>query len=114
MSTTIGYENEFAPTVASMGIQATTNGVSTTEFDIYTGLDVGGIGGAGLHSFHIKLADVHMIFGRTGVTAATTSHMYYPAGSRVRYQITDATRYVRIIATSAVAGQSVTIARSGP
>ena len=104
---TIGSEYITAPT--SVHSEAT-SGSSTTAYDI-----TGGAGLTGFFDFSVKGADVHILFGISTVSAATTSNgMYIPAGATRTYWINDNSRYCRIIATSTVSGQAVLIARSGP
>ena len=104
----IGSDYLLAPTSST---STATSAASTAAIDI-TGSDTAG----GFYDFAVKGADVHILFGRADVAAATTSNGFYlSAGSRVCYWI-DPTlpRYYRAIATDTVAGQAITAARSGP
>jgi hypothetical protein len=105
----IGSDFLFPPTSSTS--TATTSGVSTAAVDI-----TGAVDSAGFYDFSIKGADVHILFGKSTVAAATTSNGFYlSAGSRVSYWIDPTVaRYFTAIATSAVAGQAINVARSGP
>jgi hypothetical protein len=102
-----GYENIFAPTSSH---SEPTSGASTAAYDI-----TGGSSGNGIYNFAVKGADVHILFGATSsMDAATTSNGFYlAAGTIIPWRIDDNRRYCRMIATTTVSGQAVTIARSG-
>ncbi len=104
----IGSDFLFPPTAST---STATSAASTAAVDI-TGSDTVG----GFYDFSVKGADVHILFGKSDVAAATTSNAFYlSAGSRVSYWIDPANaRYFRAIATSTVSGQAINVARSGP
>lgn len=103
----IGSDMLLAPT-SSTSLATSTSSTAATDI-------LGSDTASGFYDFSVKGADVHWIFGRSAVAAVTTSNGFYvSAGSRITYYIDVDTRYIRAIATSTVAGQAITIARSGP
>lgn len=90
-----------------------TNTATTTSST--AAIDVLGTASPSYYNFSVKGSPVHILFGPSAVAAATTSNAFYmPADTMLPFFINADTRYFRVIATSTVTGQAVSVARSGP